>query len=156
VKENGILDWSYYMSPYGGRGTNGWNPPYTIPAVMTHFADHNEAGGPYNDYSSWGENMNLHWGHIGIPISDFRGTGVWSGVNCVNCHDVHGSTTPYGALYDEIGYTNMFPDATNAYGRMRDEAYLDYLLEDNHPTYCAFNCHYQQGLTRAWYRPITE
>jgi hypothetical protein len=156
VKENGILDWSYYMSPYGGRGTNGWNPPYTIPAVMTHFADHNEAGGPYNDYSSWGENMNLHWGHIGIPISDFRGTGVWSGVNCVNCHDVHGSTTPYGAVYDEIGYTNMFPDATNAYGRMRDEAYLDYLLEDNHPTYCAFNCHYQQGLTRAWYRPITE
>jgi hypothetical protein len=160
VKLNGILDWEYYMSPSGGRGPNGWNPPYTIPAVTTHFADHNEIGGVYNDSTFWGDNMNLHWAHLGIPISDFRGSGATSGVNCVNCHDVHGSNTPYGAVYDEIGYTNVFPDAINAYGKMRDEAYMDYSpapnLLDNHPTYCAFNCHPFQGPTKAWFYPIAE
>jgi hypothetical protein len=154
VKLNGILDWEYNMSPYGGRGPNTWAPPYTIPAVTTHFADHNEVGGAYNDSTSWGENMNLHWAHLGLLISDFRGTGVTSGINCVNCHDVHGSNTPYGAVYDEMGYTN-FGDGTNLVGQMTLSAYSTTLL-DNHPFYCAFNCHPVQDVTRAWFYPITE
>jgi len=156
VKQGGILDWEYNMSPYGGRGPNGWAPPYTIPAVQTHFADHNEAGSPYNDSSFWGDNMNLHWAHIGLEISDYRGTGTFTGINCVNCHDVHGSTTPYGALYSEIGYSHVFPDATNILGKMTDNAYLLNQL-NYYPTYCAgFNCHPMQGPTRAWYYPIQE
>jgi hypothetical protein len=156
VKQGGILDWEYDMSPYGGRGPNGWAPPYTISAVQTHFADHNETGSPYNDPSYWGINMNLHWAHIGLMISDFRGTGVSSGINCVSCHDVHGSTTSYGALYDEIGYSHVFPDSTNILGKMTDNAYLLNQL-DYYPTYCAgFNCHAMQGPTRAWYYPIQE
>jgi len=156
VKAGGILDWEYNMSPYGGRGPNGFAPPYTIPSVTTHFADHNEAGGAYNDATFWGDNMNLHWAHLGILISDFRGTGATSGVNCVNCHDVHGSSIPYGATYNEMGYTNLFPDATNRLGKMTDNAYLTNQL-DVHPTFCAgFNCHPMQGPTRAWYYPIVE
>jgi predicted CxxxxCH...CXXCH cytochrome family protein len=156
VKLNGILDWEYDLAPYGGRGPNGWAPPYTIPAVVTHFADHNETGGAYNDTSFWGgTDMNLHWSHIGLTISDFRGTGVWSGINCVNCHDVHGSPAPYGALYAEMGYANIFPDPTNRLGQMTDAAYSTNLLYYN-PTYCAFNCHNVQGPTRAWYYPINE
>jgi predicted CxxxxCH...CXXCH cytochrome family protein len=155
VKAGGILDWEYDMSPSGGRGPNGWAPPYTIPFVLTHFADHNETGGAYNDSNGWGDNMNLHWAHLGIPISDFRGTGTTTGVNCVNCHDVHGSPISYGATYAEMGYVNEFPDATNRLGRMSDSAYLPNQLE-LYPTYCAFNCHGIQGPTRAWYYPIVE
>jgi hypothetical protein len=155
VKLNGILDWEYNMSPSGGgRGPNGWNPPYTIPAVTTHFADHNEVGGIYNDYTFWGENMNLHWAHLGLLISDFRGSGATSGINCVNCHDVHGSNTIYGAVYDEMGYTN-FGDGTNLVGQMTLSAYSTTLL-DNHPFYCTFNCHTVQDVTKAWFYPITE
>jgi hypothetical protein len=155
VKAGGILDWQYNMSPNGGRGPNGWAPPYTIPSVITHFADHNEVGGAYNDATSWGDNMNLHWAHLGILISDFRGTGVTSGTNCVNCHDVHGSSIPYGATYVEIGYSNLFPDSTNKLGMMTDNAYNTNQLEV-YPTYCTFNCHVMQGPTKAWYYPIIE
>jgi hypothetical protein len=155
VKAGGILDWEYNMSPYGGRGPNGWAPPYTIPSVITHFADHNEVGGVYNDATFWGDNMNLHWAHLGSLISDFRGTGVTSGTNCVNCHDVHGSSIPYGATYVEIGYSNLFPDSTNKLGMMTDNAYNTNQLEV-YPTYCTFNCHVIQGPTKAWYYPIIE
>jgi hypothetical protein len=99
--------------------------------------------------------MNLHWAHLGILTSDFRGTGATTGINCVNCHDVHGSPTPYGATYAEMGYVNEFPDAMNRLGRMSDSAYLTDQLE-LYPTYCAFNCHSIQGPTRAWYYPIVE
>ena len=156
VKQGGILDWEYSMSPYGGQGPNGFNPPYYISAVQTHFADHNETGSPYNDPAFWGANMNLHWAHIGLLISDFRGTGTITGINCVNCHDVHGSLTPYGALYDEIGYSHVFPDAVNILGQMTDNAYLTDQL-DFYPTYCAgFNCHPMMEKTRAWFFPISE
>jgi hypothetical protein len=154
VKQGGILDWEYGMAPYGGQGANGWNPPYYIPAVKTHFVDHNEINGIYNDTPFWGENMNLHWSHIGILISDFRGTGITSGSNCVNCHDVHGSNIPYGAVYDEMGYTN-FSDGTNILGQMTLSAYSTTLL-NNHPFYCAFNCHPTQDVTKAWFSPIVE
>jgi predicted CxxxxCH...CXXCH cytochrome family protein len=156
VKQNGLLDGDYGWLA-GGNGPNGWNPPYYTLGVTTRFADHNESGGAYNDATTWwGPNANLHWAHLGFPSSEFRGTGTITGINCVNCHDVHGSMTPSGALYDEIGYTHVFPDAVNILGKMTDNAYLLNQL-DLHPTYCAgFNCHPMQGPTRAWFSPITE
>jgi hypothetical protein len=147
VLSGGILD-----GGYGPPGPNGSNPPYYTTGVTTHFADHNETGGAYNDPSFWGPpDVNLHWFHIGIQGSSFRGTGAGSGVNCVNCHNVHGSTIEYGATYDEMGYINN-TDGTNIWGEMTAAA----SSLGNFPTYCAFNCHSYQGATKAWFSPIVE
>lgn len=161
VKFGGILDSAYGIL----TGPNGMNPPYYIIGLKTLFADHNVpdlppdflpySGSPYNDYRIWGPpDKNLHWFHLGGP-TDLRGTGAGAGIVCVNCHDVHGSSNPYGATYDEIGYSHVVPDATNRIGIMTDNAYNTNQLEA-YPTYCAFNCHYVQGPTRAWYYPIVE
>jgi len=160
VKFGGILD-----AGYGDLwGPNGYNPPYYIPAVTTHFADHNVpdlppnylpySGSPLNDYRVWVTDSNLHWFHLGFPTY-FRGTAVESGITCVNCHDVHGSNTPYGAVYDELAYSNTLTLGNDIYGQMIISAYTTTLL-DNYPTYCAFNCHSVQGPTKAWFYPITE
>jgi hypothetical protein len=156
VKQNGLLDGDYGWTA-GGNGPNGWNPPYYTPGVTTSFADHNEAGSAYNDSPGWFglSNTNLHWAHLGFPGSDFRGTGSWAGINCVNCHDVHGSANPFGATYEELGYFHEFPDGTNILGRMTGAAYVTGQLEV-YPSYCAWNCHLVQGPTRAWYYPIVE
>lgn len=170
VQQGGILDYGY--GPPGGRGLPpGFNPPYVADqfgnpkGVTTLFADHNDPAYlddptvfPNNDYNFWGtKNANLHWFHINITISNFRSTGVATGIHCVNCHDVHGSTIPYGAVYDEIGYYHDILDGgSNRLGKMTDAAYNSPLLSD-HPTYCTFfNCHPAQGPSKAWYYPITE
>ncbi len=155
VKFGGLLDSDYGVLS-GPNGTNGWNPPYYTSGVTTHFADHNVAGDPFglNDTAFWGSaDKNLHWFHLGWPTS-LRGTGIASGITCINCHDVHGSNTPYGAVYDEMGYTN-FNDGVNIVGQMTISAYTTTLLND-HPFYCTFNCHPVQDVTRAWFYPITE
>ena len=159
VKFEGILDTGYGFV----FGPRGYNPPYVADqsgnskSVTTHFADHNipePPPNPYNDFNIFGPpDKNLHWFHLGLP-TDLRGTGVASGITCVNCHDVHGSNTPYGAVYDEMGYTN-FGDGTNLLGQMTLSAYSTTLL-DNHPFYCAFNCHPVQDVTKAWFYPIAE
>ena len=154
----GVLGGGLLDGGYGPAGPNGNNPPYYTTGVTTHFADHNEPGGIYNDPVFFGQNFNLHWFHISAQTSDFRGTGVASGINCINCHDVHGSATPYGTVYDEIGYTNIIPDGTNVLGKMADAAYGPLFL-DNNPTYCGiFNCHggFGMGITNAWFEPIVE
>jgi len=151
VKFGGLLD-----SDYGFlTGPNGYNPPYYSAAgVTTHFADHNDPlGSPLDDFGVWVQNANLHWFHLGWP-TDFRGTTAGTGITCVNCHDVHGSNTIYGAVYDELGYSNT-NTLGNIYGQMTLSAYTTGLL-DGHPTYCSFNCHEVQGPTRAWFYPITE
>lgn len=150
VKFGGILD-----SDYGFlTGPNGWNPPYYSTGVTTHFADHNDPlGSPLNDFAVWVQNANLHWFHLGAPTF-FRGTGAWSGITCVNCHNVHGSNTSYGAVYDELVYSNT-PTNGNIYGQMTLSAYTTPVLE-GYPTYCSFNCHEVQGPTKAWFSPINE
>ena len=160
VKFQGILDSDYgWISRPADADCPApcWYPPYYISAVTTLFADHNvPTPHSLNDPVGWGpSNMNLHWFHLGFPVF-FRGTGSWSGLTCVNCHDVHGSSNPYGATYREMGYQHSEPDATNRTGKMTDAAYLSNLL-DEHPTYCgAWNCHPIQGQTKAWYYPIVE
>lgn len=150
VKAGGLLD-----GAYGPAGPNGNNPPYYTSGVTTQFSDHIEAGDPFglNDPAFWGPpDMNLHWFHLGILGSDFRGSGTTSAIVCVNCHDVHGSDTPHGAVHDALGYTS----ATDASGNRWGEMTLDLGLLGNHPTYCGFNCHTIQGPTRAWFDPISE
>jgi hypothetical protein len=155
VKFGGLLD-----TAYGRPGPRGLNPPYDTGGLfLTHFADHNDPldpSAPLNDSVFWGtSDMNLHWFHIGLQTASFRGTGSFSGINCVNCHDVHGSGLPYGAVYDELAYGNTTTLGDNVIGEMVYSAYTTTLLED-YPTYCAFNCHSIQGPTRAWFSPINE
>jgi hypothetical protein len=147
LQMGGILDWTYGL---------GGVPPYYTPMVTTHFADHNRMVDPdgLNDPVFWGENFNLHWWHLGLP-SDFRGTGSGSYVVCVNCHNVHGSNTAYGAVYDPLGYVNITTGNGNTYGKMADPVYAGTVL-NGHPAYCSFNCHSIQGVTRAWFDPLVE
>jgi len=160
VKFGGILDAGYgWLS-----GPNGFNPPYYTSGVKTHFADHNVpdlppdflpfSGSPLNDYGVWVQNSNLHWFHLGGP-TELRGTGTASGITCVNCHDVHGSNTPYGAVYDELAYSNTQTLGNNLIGEMVISAYSGTFL-NGYPTYCTFNCHSVQGPTKAWFSPINE
>jgi len=155
VKFGGLLD-----TAYGPAGPRGQNPPYDTGGLsLTHFADHNDSlnpTDPLNDSAFWGTaNMNLHWFHFGLQTVSFRGTGSTTGITCVNCHDVHGSSIPYGAVYQELSYSNTTTLGNNIIGEMTYSAYTTTLLED-YPTYCSFNCHTIQGPTKAWFSPISE
>jgi hypothetical protein len=155
VKFGGLLDTSY-----GPPGPRGQNPPYDTGGLyLTHFADHNDplnTANPLNDPVFWGTaDMNLHWFHLGLQIVSFRGTGTVTGITCVNCHDVHGSSFPYSALYDELAYSSTTTLGNNMIGEMVYSAYTTTLLED-YPTYCSFNCHTIQGPTKAWFSPLVE
>jgi hypothetical protein len=160
VKFGGILDSDYGMLT-GPSGTSRKPPYYTdqygFPkGLTTRFADHNDGTNPLNDVGFWGTpNRNLHWFHLGLPVASLRGTGASSRLVCVNCHDVHGASNPYGATYDEMGYLHVAPDGTNLIGVMNNTAYSTSLLK-SYPFYCAFNCHFVQRSTRAWYYPIVE
>ncbi len=155
VKFGGLLD-----TAYGPPGPRGQNPPYDTGGLfLTHFADHDDSSNPanpLNDPVFWGTtDMNLHWFHIGLQTSSFRGTGAITGINCVNCHDVHGSSIPCGAVYEELAYSNTTTLGNNSIGEMVYSAYTTTLLED-YPSYCSFNCHAIQGPTKAWFSPIVE
>ncbi len=154
VKFGGLLD-----TAYGPAGPRGQNPPYDTGGLfLTHFADHNDPLNPANSLNDpvfWGtSDMNLHWFHLGLQTVSFRGTGAVTGINCVNCHDVHGSSGPFGAVYDELAYSNT-TILGNTIGEMVYSAYVTTLLE-GYPSYCSFNCHAIQGPTRAWFYPIVE
>ena len=129
--------------------------PYGISDMPTHLS------GTKND-------MNLHWYHLRF-YTNFRGTGLpgppWersemcdnchrsvnddANMSCVNCHNVHGSNSPYGAVYDEMGYTSV-SGPWGMYGKLPDEVFLpdtdpNFLDLDIYPTYCAYNCHNASG-----------
>ncbi len=180
VKFDGLLDDPLNLNPltvsgYGTKafGPRGYKPPYDRPAGSTsRFLDHNETGSPLNDTSAFfgsTPDRNLHWFHLGYTAASFRGPGTCSpllnvncsGITCVNCHDVHGSNTAEGAVYDEMGY-HHYTDAAvpgAVLGQMGPGAYDPDLVPsilDNHPTYCSFNCHPVQDVTKSWFFPITE
>ncbi|MFC1670173.1 hypothetical protein ACFL20_07240 [Spirochaetota bacterium] len=138
--------------------------------------------------------MNLHWFHMRF-LTNFRGTGnpipdwsTWQRIppfmcgnchrnedatepntSCVNCHNVHGSNTPYGAVYDEMGYVNV-SGPWGTYGKLPDNIHLDksdpdYLDLNAFPTYCVYNCHNEagngeyldlKGYNKSWFSPIED
>ena len=182
VKDNGILDSEAWLNQCGSchsySPTTNAYPPYYTSGITTHFADHDEPGDPWglNDgqipgcgflYPCVPTDNNLHWLHLGMYDSFFRGDiSVRSSglVICSNCHSVHGSNTQYGAVHDEMGYTNITDGNGNTHGKMRDEAYNEsypgadptqnYL--ETYPTYCSMSCHEKTGPTRAWFSPLSE
>lgn len=171
VKAGGILDNEAWLDNcsnchFSFTPTTNAFPPYNTTGVTTHFADHDEAGDPWglndgvNPYLSMPTDNNLHWLHLGMYVSDYRGLSENGLVTCSNCHSVHGSNTLCGAVHDEMGYINVSDGNGNTYGQMKTEAYdendgtPDYL--SSYPTYCDMSCHEKTGPTRAWFSPITE
>lgn len=172
VQYGGNLDWAYHELI--STRNNDASPPYVLTdGVVTQFRDHNSTEDYYlNDqpYLTPVKNpyaMNLHWFHIGIPRSNFRGSGNETYFVCVNCHDVHGSNNPVAFTYDELGYEHVTDATGNMYGRIPTanlgryddidpNLYLDPM--QNYPTYCAVNCHRLDtlGESKAWFYPFTE
>ncbi len=182
VVENGIFD--NYNGWFNNCGDNSCHgnvgpsapPPYYNNGITTRFADHNVVGDPegFNDplpvnsgpvgLENYGitSNNNLHWLHLGMYNSGFRGvdpnndlSDPVSLVICSNCHSVHGSDTEYGVVHDEIGYDHD-DDGTNFWGMMKGEAYGTPDVLQGYPTYCSMSCHETTGQTRAWFDPIIE
>ncbi len=171
VKAGGNLDNEAWLNNcsschFSFNPTTNAFPPYYTGGVTTHFADHDEAGDPWglndgaNPYIPMPTDNNLHWLHLGMYVSLYRGLSGARLVTCSNCHSVHGSNTPYGAVHDEMGYINVSDGNGNIYGQMKAEAYdetdgtPDYL--SSYPTYCDMSCHDKTGPTRSWFSPLTE
>ncbi len=151
VKQSSPYDNTYCWNI---SGPNGVKPPYYIPSMTTHFADHNSATDPdvLSDVNTWCfSEKNLHWFHMRRG-TNFRGTGASAFSSCVNCHDVHGSNTQYGAVYDEFNYINATTSNGNIYGKM-DDIYSTSAYLGGYPFFCN-GCHPQGvGVTRAWFSP---
>jgi hypothetical protein len=154
VKAGGAFDQGYLYGNNIKRPDGSFNPPYYTGGVTTHFVDQ-IASDPSCSLNNGLASVNLHWYHLGFDTYS-RGMGTTSGAVCVTCHDVHGSTIQYGAVYEELGYSSNNDCGPNKYGEMASKFYSSSQLS-NRPTYCAANCHSFPGSpTRAWYSPITE
>lgn len=131
-------------------------PPYGIPNILTKFRDQNynkATGNFYDDYYNWTGFSNLHYFHIQFPSSwSYRAT-TTSSIQCVSCHNVHGSNTQNGWVYDEMQYNHYTGEGSDLYGTMDIPSYSNL---SNYPINCTFNCHSFQGKTYNWYEPSNE
>jgi hypothetical protein len=131
----------------------GATTPYYIPAIQTRFRDKNNQGSgkTYDDPSFWFSYFNLHFFHIQGGWWLYRDT-YDSSISCIACHNVHGSNTRWGWLYDTMQY-NHYLSGGDEYGTMDAP---DYSILSQFPTSCAFNCHSIQGKTYNWFEPSGE
>lgn len=132
----------------------GATTPYYLPNIMTNFRDKNNQGSgkPYDDDSFWFQYFNLHFFHIQIgPAYRYRDS-IDSSIVCITCHNVHGSNTQWGWLYDQVQY-NHYIDGNNEYATMDMPDYQNLSL---YPTGCSINCHQIQGKTYNWFEPSGE
>ena len=138
-------------------------PPYSLAATATLFRDQNNRGTGklYDDppnFWLWGcDSVNLHWFHTALVVWNYRGTySNNGGMSCTACHNVHGTESPQGMTYAEMGYRHWAGTvAGDWYGKM--DASVPYTL-DRYPTSCAMNCHDSSswGQTYNWYEPLFE
>ncbi|MDP2157386.1 MAG: hypothetical protein Q8K68_06730, partial [Nitrospirota bacterium] len=130
-------------------------PPYNLPNILTLFRDRNGQGSgkPYDNPLFW-TNLytNLHYFHVQSGGWSYRGA-TSSSMNCIACHNVHGSNTVSGWAYDEIQYNRHTGTGSDQYGTI-DAA--NYTILSNYPTNCTFNCHSVQGKTHNWFEPPGE
>jgi predicted CxxxxCH...CXXCH cytochrome family protein len=144
---------------------NGVTPPYFIPSIQTHFRDVNlfltpfATGKPYDDrVSAGGQHSNLHLFHIQWftffigPEWRYRDS-IPSSIVCISCHNIHGSDTQWGWVYDTLQFSNTTV-GTDQYGMIG--APVDVLT--SYPTSCGtFNCHTNlDGPTHSWFEPSDE
>ncbi len=130
VKEGGLYDTN---NGWGGTRCNDisakkeFPPHYPATGLTTNFA---------NTDSGWMGPVNLHWLHLGTGVK-FRGNITnYKGTVCTTCHNVHGSNTQYGALYDEFGQYH-YEDGGNTYASYRPDFFSSNGLN---PTFCS-SCH---------------
>lgn len=126
---------------------------YNIPNILTNFRDA-YTGGPnfYDDAWFTTGHDQLHTYHVQITPAWLYRDSVDSGIVCNSCHNVHGSNNQYGMLFDEIQY-NHYTDGPNQYGTMD---LLDFIILENSPTNCTFNCHDIAGKSYNWFEPADE
>jgi hypothetical protein len=132
-----------------GDGT----PPYNIPNILTRFRDrYDESGKFYDDGGFFSVYSNLHYFHLQGGYWTYRGT-MGSSINCISCHDVHGSNTQRGWLYDQLQYMHYAGEPGDQYGTMDAQ---DYSTFSSYPANCTFNCHELMEKTFNWYEPSGE
>ncbi len=162
VKSGGNYDYILELNPplSGGVITFG-SPPYYNSGLVTKFVDsdgnqHGDGGG--------GNKYQLHWYHISMRVRNnnssvadawlYRGEGILSGcggchssnaittgnkATCISCHNVHGSNTPFGFLYDEFNMTHDIGETTGTMGMSTNDLV-------NGPFYCGVQtCHSSEG-----------
>lgn len=129
-------------------------PPYNIPNIMTKFRDINTStlGKVYDDPSYYfGERFNLHYFHVQGGAYKYRDI-YSSSITCISCHNVHGSNTQWGAVYDEMQFSHFNGSGGDVYGRI--VAPMSTL--STFPTSCTYNCHNIMGTTSSWFEPANE
>ncbi|MBI5741404.1 MAG: CxxxxCH/CxxCH domain-containing protein [Nitrospirae bacterium] len=150
VKAGSNYDWDHWW---------GVMPPYYTASTRTNFKDRYDASGkPYDDQEGWrgpGEYYNLHFWHI----QDGAGNGwkyrdsINSNVHCLTCHNVHGSNTQWGWVYDEMQYNHYDGQSGDKYGKM---GLQNLNLLNSYPVSCAYNCHPATGVLNNWFEPAGE
>ncbi len=150
VQAGSNYDWDHYWSWYGGPST----PPYYIPNISTTFRDRNSqrTGRSYDDVSWWGDFFNLHFWHLDDFSWNYRNTYA-SGITCISCHNVHGSNTQFGWIYDELGWAHDTGVGSEEYATMANPANTM-----SYPVSCTSDCHLPSvgGLTHMWFSPPNE
>jgi hypothetical protein len=134
-------------------------PPYNIPNILTKFRDQNHdgtTGKSYDDPYYFTGLSNLHYFHLQSAWGwNYRGS-VYSSINCLSCHNVHGSNTESGWVYDEMAYTHYTGAGSDQYGSMNiDMLNLDPTIEA-YPVNCINSCHGILGKTYNWFEPSGE
>ncbi len=130
-------------------------PPYYIPSIQTKFRDVNlgTTGKAYDDPALFSDpHTNFHLYHVQIgPAWNYRDF-LSSSIVCISCHNVHGSNTQWGWVYDEIQFSHYLGTGSDQYGMIGEP--LGSL--SNYPTSCTFNCHNNLGITHSWFEPSDE
>jgi predicted CxxxxCH...CXXCH cytochrome family protein len=143
VKQGGKYD--------NNHGWSGYLPPYYIPSITTKFRNRFDGSGKFYDDTMWGTRYNLHWFHVQNGGWNYRDS-IASNINCISCHNVHGSDTQYGWVYDEIGYIHGIV-GSDQYGQPNNYTQLG---NGVYPMSCTTNCHINAGLTHNWFEPPDE
>jgi hypothetical protein len=146
VQAGSNYDWDHYWW--------GIFPPYNLPNIMTRFSDRNTntPGIFYDDTNFMGSHLNLHYWHLDDTLFRYRDFYDWTGITCITCHNVHGSDTPWGWVYDEMQLQH-YTVGTDEYGVME---YVDVNTLSNYPFGCNWNCHSVLGQTYMWFEPPDE
>lgn len=127
-------------------------PPYDIPNIMTQFRDRYDSSGLfYDDGGSFTAYSNLHYFHIQGGAWRYRDVQS-STIQCIACHNVHGSNTQWGSVHDEFVFGHFSGAGLDQYGMIG--APMSSL--SNYPFSCSFNCHTFMGTTHSWFAPPNE
>ncbi|MEW6713765.1 MAG: hypothetical protein AB1306_01570, partial [Nitrospirota bacterium] len=126
-------------------------PPYDILNIVTKFRDRYDGSGRFYDNGGFFTGYsNLHYFHIQGGSWRYRDT-YNSSIQCIACHNVHGSNTQWGWVHDTMQF-NHYTEGADQYGKI--DAAMSVL--SNYPTSCAFDCHSIQGITHSWFEPANE